>query len=106
MLTCAFSSWDVWTCLVPEQEPGLVRARVDHWRRTTALPGTPIVREGEWRAPSERAFDGGRVRPEHRVECVVASDFPAQFVQAVTSVAVSCNTNNKAFVKLSGAKTK
>jgi hypothetical protein len=83
--------------LVAEQQPRFVRAGVHFGHRATALSGTSVVRKGKGRTAPERTFRGTSVRPEHGVERGIASDLPAQVVQAVLLQAVRWNKRTGTF---------
>jgi hypothetical protein len=78
----------VWTRLVAEQQARFVSAGVHLGHRATALSGTSVVRKGKGRTAPERTFGGPSVGPKHGVEGGIASDLPAQVVQAVFLQAV------------------
>jgi hypothetical protein len=90
----------VGTRLVTEQQTRFVSTGVHLGHRTTALSGTSVVRKGKGRTAPERTFCGSSVRPEHGVEGGIASDLPAQVVQAVFLQAVRWNKRTGTFSSL------
>lgn len=88
-LTCALRGGYVWTGLVLEEEPAVVRAGVDVARRVRARTVASIVREGHGAAKG--AGYGRRLLAEHGVQQRIPRDVGAERRQGVSAVAKGCN---------------
>lgn len=91
ILTVAFRGGNVRASLVLEDQSGFVRAALGLAGRIVAVPGSPVVAEGEGGA-LERAGYGldFRVFSEHAVERCVAGDSVANVLQGRLLFAKSC----------------